>query len=328
MPPASASQDAAAEAAAWYARLHADDASPADRAAFGRWLSAEDSHDRAWHELVATTRTLDDARDDPALQAMMAAARGAAPARSARWGSMAAAAALILAIGGTTAVLQRDHAAPVRTAAADMVYATPIGRIREVVLPDGTRMTLDAGSSVRVARPGATRRVQIERGQAFFKVAHDAAHPFIVTVGRDTVTALGTQFAVRTATDRVVVSLIEGAVRVDTPVLGRTTTLAPGNRLTIGRTGLHLAKVGADAATGWRNGELTFEATPLAEVAADLNRYSRQRIIFADPRLGRRAFSGVLKTDGGGRALADALSAYGIAHVETVDDTRLVLASN
>ncbi|WP_380786242.1 FecR family protein [Sphingomonas sp. R86521] len=327
MDSASADPDAAAAAAAWYARLHADDATPADRAAFGRWLSAEDAHDRAWHELVSATRVLDDARNDPALLAMIAATRGdvrAAPARR-RW-PMAAAAAVLLSIGGTTALVLDKHAAPAATEVAAVRYVTPVGRSRDITLSDGTLMTLDADSAVRVSAPGATRRVAIDRGQAFFQVAHDAAHPFVVSAAGNSVTALGTQFAVRTASDRVVVNLVEGSVRVDTPVLGRTTTLIRGNTLTIGASGLHLTRAGADIATGWRKGELTFDATPLGEVVAELNRYSVQRIELTDPRLAKRVFSGVLRTGGGGTALADALSAYGIARVDHADRTRLVLA--
>lgn len=328
MDSASANPDAAAAAAGWYARLHADDATPADRAAFGRWLSAEDAHDRAWHGLVSTTRILDDARDDPALLAMIAATRGearAAPAR--RWWPMAAAAAILLSIGGTAALVVDRHGWPLATHSADTRYATSIGRSRDIALPDGTLMTLDAESAVRVATSGATRRVAIDRGQAFFKVAHDARHPFIVSAGGNSVTALGTQFAVRAAADRVVVSLVEGSVSVDAPTMGRAMTLVPGNMLTIGRSGLQLTSAGADAATGWRKGELTFDATPLKQVVAELNRYSVQRIELTDARLANRVFSGVLKTDGGGPALADALSAYGVARVTYADRTRLALAS-
>lgn len=328
MAPVSANPDAAAAAAAWYARLHADDVTPADRAAFGRWLAADDAHDQAWHDLVSATRILDEARDDPALLAMIAATHSevcASPPR--RWWPMAAAAAVLLSIGGAAALVVDRHASTPATEIADTRYATPIGRSRDIALPDGTLMTLDAESSVRVAAPGATRRVAIDRGQAFFKVAHDAGHPFIVAAGGNNVTALGTQFAVRTATDRVVVSLIEGSVRVDTPAIGRAMTLVPGNTLTVGRSGLQLTRAGADTATGWRKGELTFDATPLNQVVAELNRYSVQRIELADARLASRVFSGVLKTDGGGPALADALSAYGVARVTHVDRTRLVLAS-
>lgn len=328
MDPVSANPDAAAAAATWYARLHADDATPADRAAFGQWLAAEDAHDQAWHDLVSATRVLDAGRDDPALLAMIAAARSQArtgPTR--RWWPMAAAAAVLLTIGGTATLVVDRHASLPTTRIAATRYATPVGRSRDIALPDGTLMTLDADSAVRVAAAGATRRVAIDRGQAFFKVAHDAHHPFIVSTAGSSVTALGTQFAVRTATDRVVVSLVEGSVRVDTPAIGRAMRLVPGNTLTIGRSGLHLTSAGADTATGWRKGELTFDATPLDQVVAELNRYSAQRIELGDARLAKRVFSGVLKTDGGGPALADSLSAYGFARVTYVDRTRLVLAS-
>jgi len=324
----SVSRDPDAAAASWYARLHAHDATPADRAAFGQWLSADDANDRAWHELVSTIRILDDARSNPALLAMVAAARDQArPAPVRRWWPMATAAAVLMSIGTTAALVVDRHAARPATQVADTRYVTPTGRVRTVTLPDGTLMTLDAASAVRVAAPGATRRVAIDRGQAFFKVAHDARHPFIVSAGGNSVTALGTQFAVRAVADRVVVSLVEGSVRVDSRVMDRTMTLVPGNMLMIDRSGVQLTSAGADIATGWRKGELTFEATPLKEVVAELNRYSTQHIELTDKRLQNRVFSGVLKIDGGGSALADALSAYGIARVIYADKTRLALAS-
>lgn len=326
MAPNSARPDPAAQAATWYARLHADDATPADRMAFDRWLAADAVHGDAWDRVTRTAHMLDAGRHDPALQAMIAAARGGGPAVRRRWWPAAAAAAVVLAVGGGAVMLLDRPATTVAPQVAETRYATPVGRTREVALADGTQLTLDAASAVRVAAPGAIRRVVIEHGQAFFKVAHDPAHPFVVVTGRNSVTALGTAFAVRTAPDRVVVSLVEGSVRVDTPAIRRVTTLSPGNTLTIGRAGLQLATSGADSVAGWRRGELTFDATPLGEVAAELNRYSAQRIEIASPALARRVFSGVLKTDGGGRALADALGAYGIARVAVADPTRLVLA--
>jgi transmembrane sensor len=323
----SAKSDAAAAAAAWYARLHADNATPADRAAFGSWLAAEDAHDRAWHDLVSAARVLDEARDDPALLALIAETRSEAPASPPRRWLPMAAALVLLTICGTAALVVDRHATHPETQNAAVRYATPIGRSRDILLSDGTLMTLDAESAVRVSASGTTRRVAIDRGQAFFKVAHDARRPFVVSAGGNSVTALGTQFAVRTATDRVMVSLVEGSVRVDTPAFGRAMTLAPGNTLTIGASGLQLTRGGAGTTTGWRKGELTFDATPLKEVIAELNRYTVQHIEISDAQLGTRVFSGVLKTDGGGLALADALSAYGVAHVTYVSRTRLVLAS-
>jgi transmembrane sensor len=321
-------QDVAAQAASWYARLHADDAAPAERMAFDRWLAADDAHRAAWEAQMHIVQTLDAGRDDTALLAMIAAARGTPSAKPKRWWPMAAAAAVLIALGGTTAMILDDRGNSPPTEIADIRYATPIGGLRTITLTDGTVMTLDAASAVRVSAPSAIRRVAIEHGQAFFKVAHDPAHPFVVSVGGNSVTALGTQFAVRSAPGRFVVSLIEGSVRVDTPAIHRTTTLVPGDALTIDRDGLQLTAAGADVAAGWRNGELTFDSVPLREVVADLNRYSSQRIELADARLAKRVFSGVLKTDQGGSALVDALSAYGIAHVRAESKARLVLASN
>ena len=134
----SVSRDPDAAAASWYARLHADDATPADRAAFGQWLSADDEHDRAWHELVSTTRILDDARSDPALLARVAAARDQArPAPARRWWPMAVAAAAVLSIGGTATLVVDRYAAGPATPGAGPPHWKPAGPEGAITPPAG-----------------------------------------------------------------------------------------------------------------------------------------------------------------------------------------------
>jgi len=94
------------------------------------------------------------------------------------------------------------------------VYATELGERRTVPLQDGSMVTLDAKSRVRVRYTERERTVALEEGQARFAVAKDALRPFRVHARDQTVVALGTQFDVELVPGAVRVTLIEGHVAV------------------------------------------------------------------------------------------------------------------
>ncbi len=322
--------DAAATAAAgWYARLRADDVDEADRAGFHAWHDGDPAHARSWATIGRVGDGLDALRGDDRLAAMIATAKGDRAAGSTRRFPMPArglapklaiAAALLLTLGITGGVIAGRTAPPMRQA----IVATAIGQVRQVRLPDGSVMTVDAQSVAIVDAPEAERRVRIDRGRAMFAVAKDAAHPFVVTAGTASVRALGTHFSVEVEPGRLTVALVEGSVRVDLP--GRSRQLAPGDVLTLTDGAITVRAGAAAIGTEWRTGTLTFDSLPLAEVAARLNHYSAQRIVIADPALARRPFSGVLDTNGGSDALVAALAAYRTARVTERTPDHITLA--
>ncbi|MBX6333510.1 MAG: FecR domain-containing protein, partial [Gemmatimonadaceae bacterium] len=124
-----------------------------------------------------------------------------------------AAAVLVAAgaiVGGRVLWLAQRAAAPLQE------YRTARGERVAVVLTDGTRITLGAASRLYAPeRFGRTRTVFLE-GQAFFEVAHDTAHPFIVRAGDAAARAVGTAFAVRRYPDDSVVRVVvtEGRVQL------------------------------------------------------------------------------------------------------------------
>lgn len=310
------------EAASWYARLNADAVSPTDQEEFEHWLAAQAEHRRAWQRILDTVGAVDRTGDDPAVRAMVAEGLSGGATRWRRGRAMAIAASIALVVG-VAAVIEVPswrHDRP-----QDQVFATTFSKSQVVTLADGSRMTLDAGSRVRVSPPGDTRRVALLDGRAFFKVAKDPAHPFIVSAGNNSVTALGTAFSVETAPARLSVALVEGTVRVATPADHRTTVLHAGNMLVMDTTGVHVLPGKAAADASWLHGELTFDEMPLAQVVAEMNRYSRRRIVLSDPALGDTKFSGVLQTDGAD-ALADALEGYRVARVTQNDAQKIVLS--
>ncbi|WP_198526918.1 FecR domain-containing protein, partial [Sphingomonas sp. Ant20] len=94
------------------------------------------------------------------------------------------------------------------------VYRTATRQRLMVTLSDGSRLTLDTDTRVRMAYTRTERRLVLERGQALFEVAKHQTRPFVVTAGAQAVTAHGTAFDVRLETSAVRVALLEGLVSV------------------------------------------------------------------------------------------------------------------
>ena len=193
-----AHRTARAEAAAWIVRLHGPHRSPELEAAFRDWLTA---HPENGKQFERVTEVWDAGSSLPV---------PGAP-RLARWKESASqrirAAAVVLVITGLVGW------AAWRTW-ADPTYATGIGEQRIVRLDDGTRLSLNSGTRVRIAYDHSERLVELERGEAYFEVVHNSARPFIVTAGNHQVTALGTVFVVRYEAAQTAVTLLEGKVAV------------------------------------------------------------------------------------------------------------------
>lgn len=305
----------AERAARWYARLGAPDCSDAERAAFESWLAQDAAHRDAWNTVERAALRADMVAADPALRAMIDEALER-PARAPGRRTWAAAAALALVFGGagTYALRHRDNPGE-QVALQD--YATRAGETRPVALADGSRVVMDGQSAIRVGLGSARRDVELVRGQALFRVARDAQRPFVVSARGYTVTALGTYFDVDLASgDGVDVALVEGKVRVERIGGGESWVLTPGMRLALHDGRAVVSQDKAQLATGWAEGALHFDATPLADVVLQMNRHSDHRLVL-DPRLSARTFSGVIRIDGadGEKALVEALEAYGIARV-------------
>lgn len=149
--------------------------------------------------------------------------------------------------------------------------ATLRGRMLQRSLPDGSELTLDAQSRLDVDYTAARRLTRLHEGAAFFAVQRDVDRPFVVQALGVEVTVLGTRFGVEIDGGRgVIVQVESGRVRVDAG--GHSAELGAGQSLRIAEAVQVLTSVAHPAA--WRQGELEFDAVPLADALARVARYS------------------------------------------------------
>jgi transmembrane sensor len=173
-----------------------------------------------------------------------------------------------------------------------MAWRTQRGQQVRHLLPDGSQVTLDAQTTLEAGYFGDRRQLRLAAGAAFFDVVHDPDRPFIVDCGAVRVTVLGTRFAVERQGAHVRVEVERGRVRVSRQ---GAEDAAPSAAVELGadealiidaQTGAGPSSVqhlGA-AAAPWRDGRLSFDATPLTDILTRLSRY-HPRNITVDPRV-------------------------------------------
>jgi transmembrane sensor len=184
------------------------------------------------------------------------------------------------------------------------VLDTSIGELSQINLSDGSHIDLAPDSRIRTRFTLRGRDVQLERGQAFFAVAHSARRPFVVHVANLTVTTLGTAFDVRTGPNNTVVIVSDGRVSVapdaaktagNSSVESETLRAGAGQQVTFSKFAQRLSVRSIDptGAGSWRNGTLQFVSEPLEDVVSVVNRYSSRHVVVA-PAYQQTRFTGTL----------------------------------
>jgi transmembrane sensor len=283
--------DVKALAADWRDRKDREDWSAEDQAALDAWLAQSSAHMVAYLRVdAAWTRAdrLSALRGNPTPQ------RPAQTPRTRRTPPMLfrmAAAAIVLGVAGYAA---SDYLKPKPTA---HTYATAIGGSETIRLSDGSRIELNTDTVLRTEFRGNHRFVALEKGEAYFDIVHDAQRPLIVQVGRQRIVDLGTQFSVHRDEGRLEVKLVEGRAQFEAANGKKLAVLTPGDVLVKRGPALIVTRKSERVLSdelSWRRGMLTFLHTPLSEVAHELNRYNRQKIVIADASVARLTMNGAI----------------------------------
>ncbi|WP_213948957.1 FecR domain-containing protein [Luteibacter sp. dw_328] len=211
--------------------------------------------------------------------------------------------ALSLAAGVAIVVLGAGLYVGLRPAGTESTrqYASERAGHRDIALPDGSSIELGGATSITARYGRDERAVDLEAGEAFFRVAH-AERPFVVTAGPLRIRDLGTAFNVRRTGNRVTVAVTEGRVRVSPSATdgdAATVELGAGREVSFDpeTQAMRILDVTPASATAWRGHRLEFVNEPLASVVENVNRYSARPIRLADADLGRLTFTGTVEVD-------------------------------
>lgn len=160
---------------------------------------------------------------------------------------------------------------------------TPKGRQFNLVLADGSKVWLNAASSITfpTAFAGKERKVNIT-GEAYFEVAHNATMPFVVESGKNAVTVLGTHFNVNAYDNESIVSvtLLEGSVNVSRGISNRI--IKPGQQAQINKDEqINLIRnVDVDHVVAWKNGRINFHGADIGTVMRQMSRWYDVDIVY------------------------------------------------
>lgn len=162
------------------------------------------------------------------------------------------------------------------------------------VLADGSHVTMGPGTAFSTDFENGARHVSLARGEAYFDVRHDPAHPFVVSSGNGLVRVLGTAFTVRKEDDgSVTVTVTRGRVQVTSGA--SHAILTPDRQIAFSDRGLgRIHAVDASLATAWTRGRLIMENKPLAEVLRELDRYKGGKILLLNGEASERRINAVI----------------------------------
>lgn len=327
-------------AATWFARRRGG-LRARDEREFAKWLDADPANRAAYAEVAHIWEIAGDVASSTQIARMRSDAlmiRRPRENRVGYWRGLAAAMLLTITGAGGWQVFHSPAAPVTSTAsAAPLLLQTGIGERSTVTLNDGSVVTLNTNSKLRVAFTPGRRDVVLLAGQALFQVAQNKSRPFVVTAGDRQVVAVGTLFDVRVDPRGVRVALIEGRVKVQRIIQARpagahtaaagwqvapgpVAILEPGEQLSSPADGTAFVRI-ADVPDllSWREGRVRFDSTPLGEAVAEMNRYSRVPIVIADPRVAQIRVSGAFRT-GQSRSFVASVTDLFPVHADTTAD--------
>ncbi|WP_316841805.1 FecR domain-containing protein [Pedobacter gandavensis] len=174
---------------------------------------------------------------------------------------------------------------PVFTDGLDFTLKTPNGGQYMLTLSDGTKVWLNAASSLKF--PGIFSAQKLRKvtlsGEAYFEVTKDAASPFVVKSARQEVKVLGTHFQVSSYPDDATVNtaLLNGSVLVEHSFLqNKETLLKPGEELLLSESTAKVEKANVEDLLAWKNGLFVFKKEPIGSIMKKISRWYDVAVVY------------------------------------------------
>ena len=285
------------QAAAWLVELQGDEARDATLRRWRAWREAHPEHERAWQYIEAFRARL---QGVPAPLAHATLATNPGHRRQA----IKALAVAAFTAGGAWMLAEHE---PWRPWTADA--RAGIGERLVHTLPDGTRVTLNAGTAIDIHFTASERTLQLVRGEVLVETAHDPLasgagasppRPFVVQTRQGRIRALGTRFTVRDlaggADGHSRIAVFEGAVEVR-PVRAATQSLVlkAGQQGQLTQDAVIDAGQASEDELAWTQGMIVAQDMPLADFLAELARH-RPGHLACDPAVAGLKVTGTYPT--------------------------------
>lgn len=344
------------EACAWVAQLDSGQLSSSDMAALREWMGRSPAHAREIRSIaelsgqLAVLTDLSDVLEKSAGVTHELRRRQRSPWRHAQ--AFAAALAFVIVAGVLVSALVFN------TSASQEIYKTAVGEYLTIALSDGTEVSLNTDSQIKVDFNEDERRIRLINGEVLFDVASNPNRPFVVYSDTAVAEAVGTSFVVRLKNTVTELAVVEGIVafsmlppsidvRVNRDItdalrnetaqvrgLGRGVMVKAGQALTSLDLEITDEKAPVQEITvlterdllrklSWTDGFLEFSQTPLEDVVEELTRHNPVTIEIADPDLRELEFGGIFRT-GDVEQLLSALEGLGVV-VERKGDNQYQL---
>ena len=184
----------------------------------------------------------------------------------------------------------------------EIVYNTmqiPVGGFYQLKLADGTKVWLNSLTQLRfpVTFAGEERKVYLT-GEAYFEVARDSVHPFIVATDEGMeVKVYGTEFNVDTYRKGTVkTTLVNGKVGIRVSATGEEVRLSPNQMalFTKATQSIQVENVDPYGAVAWKDGKFVFEDEPMEEIMERLSRWYDVKVFYANERIKKHTFTGII----------------------------------
>lgn len=184
----------------------------------------------------------------------------------------------------------------------EIVYNTmqiPVGGFYQLKLADGTKVWLNSLTQLRfpVTFAGEERKVYLT-GEAYFEVARDSVHPFIVATDEGMeVKVYGTEFNVDTYRKGTVrTTLVNGKVGIRVSATGEEVRLSPNQMalFTKATQSIQVKNVDPYGAVAWKDGKFVFEDEPIEEIMERLSRWYDVKVFYANERIKKHTFTGII----------------------------------
>lgn len=184
---------------------------------------------------------------------------------------------------------------------------TPIGTEYTIILADGSKVWLNAGSVLTFPESFASNSREVKlSGEAYFEVSHDSKRPFYVRSNEQTIRVFGTHFNVSSyPNENNKTTLIAGSVQVSQ--FGKSKMLKPGQAAFTTGGNLIVAEANIEEAMAWKNGFFYFELTPIKDALAAIKRWYNVDIVYKGTNL-KRELTGKIKRNSTAKELVETLN--------------------